>query len=63
MTNTLTKFAISRQREYLADSSAALITRYPEGMISALKKLEYACKIHSGPFSFKYFSQISIFPP
>ncbi len=36
----LTKFAISRQREYLADSSAALMTRYPEGMISALKKLE-----------------------
>ena len=32
--------AISRQREYLADSSAALITRYPEGMVSALRKLE-----------------------
>jgi len=36
----LTQAAISRQREYLADSSAALITRYPEGMIAALRKLE-----------------------
>jgi heat shock protein HtpX len=37
---TLAQLAVSRQREYLADSSAALITRYPEGMISALRKLE-----------------------
>ena len=37
---TITKLAVSRQREYLADSSSALMTRYPEGMISALKKLE-----------------------
>jgi heat shock protein HtpX len=36
----LAQAAISRQREYLADSSAALITRYPEGMIAALQKLE-----------------------
>ena len=36
---TLTRLAVSRQREYLADSSSALMTRYPEGMISALKKL------------------------
>ncbi len=36
----LAQMAISREREYLADSSAALLTRYPEGMISALKKLE-----------------------
>jgi len=36
----LTKAAVSRQREYLADSSSALITRYPEGMVSALKKLQ-----------------------
>lgn len=34
------QMAVSREREYLADSSAALITRYPEGMISALKKLQ-----------------------
>jgi heat shock protein HtpX len=37
---TLAQLAVSRQREYLADSSAVLMTRYPEGMISALKKLE-----------------------
>lgn len=36
----LAQMAVSRQREYLADSSAAMLTRYPEGMISALKKLE-----------------------
>jgi heat shock protein HtpX len=36
----IAQMAVSRQREYLADSSAVLITRYPEGMISALKKLE-----------------------
>ena len=35
----LAQMAISRQREYLADSSAAMLTKYPEGMISALKKL------------------------
>jgi len=32
-------FAISRRREYLADASAALYTRYPEGLASALEKL------------------------
>ncbi len=32
-------FAISRKREYLADSSSALYTRYPEGLASALEKL------------------------
>ena len=34
------QMAVSRQREYLADASAVKITRYPEGMISALKKLQ-----------------------
>jgi heat shock protein HtpX len=33
-------FAISRRREYLADASSALYTRYPEGLASALEKLE-----------------------
>jgi len=33
------QMAISRRREFLADISAVEITRYPEGMISALKKL------------------------
>ena len=36
---SIAQLAISRQREFLADASAVNITRYPEGMISALKKL------------------------
>ena len=37
---SLAQMAVSRQREYLADASAVNITRYPEGMIDALKKLQ-----------------------
>jgi heat shock protein HtpX len=36
---TLIQLAISRRREYLADASGALLTRYPEGLESALQKL------------------------
>ncbi len=36
----IAQMAVSREREYLADASAVNITRYPEGMISALKKLQ-----------------------
>lgn len=36
---TLIQLAISRQREYLADATSALTTRYPEGLISALSKI------------------------
>jgi heat shock protein HtpX len=35
----LIQFAISRQREYLADASGSLLTRDPEGLASALAKL------------------------
>jgi len=35
----LLKFAISRQREYLADATAANFTGYPEGLASALEKI------------------------
>ncbi|MEO7364530.1 MAG: M48 family metalloprotease [Candidatus Saccharimonadales bacterium] len=36
---TMIQLAISRQREYLADATGALTTRYPEGLASALEKI------------------------
>lgn len=35
----LMKMAISRKREFLADATGALLTRYPEGLASALEKI------------------------
>jgi heat shock protein HtpX len=37
---SLLQLAISRRREYLADATGALTTRYPEGLASALEKIE-----------------------
>lgn len=36
---TLIQLAVSRKREFLADATAALTTRYPEGLASALEKI------------------------
>jgi heat shock protein HtpX len=37
---TMIELAVSRRREYLADATGALTTRYPEGLINALQKIE-----------------------
>jgi heat shock protein HtpX len=37
---TLIQLAVTRRREYLADATGALTTRYPQGLIGALEKIE-----------------------
>lgn len=36
---TIIKLAVSRKREFLADATGVLLTRYPEGLVSALEKI------------------------
>ena len=53
----LAQMAVSREREYLADASAVNITRYPEGMIAALKKLQ----AHSMPTRSQNFAASALY--
>lgn len=45
---TLIRLAISRKREFLADSTAVLLTRNPQGLIDALQKISgYPTQVHT----------------
>lgn len=53
----LIQLAISRRREYLADASGALLTRYPEGLASALQKIS----AHNVPMQHKSHATAHLF--
>lgn len=71
----LIKLAISRKREYMADASGALLTRYPQGLADALRKISQAEPMKSAdessaplyisnPFGKKFISNLfSTHPP
>lgn len=48
---TLIQLAISRKREFLADASGVLMTRNPNGLISALEKISTFSKVETASFS------------
>lgn len=54
------KLAISRRREFLADASSVMLTRYPEAMISALEKISQAPQIAGHN---EAIAHLFIFPP
>lgn len=58
---TLIQLAVSRRREYLADASAAYITRFPEGLARALEKLSADRK--TGTFANNATSHLFIINP
>jgi len=53
----LIQFSISRRREYLADASGALLTRYPQGLANALRKIS----LQSQPMSHANHSTAHLF--
>lgn len=70
----LIKFAISREREYLADANGAKLTRYPEGLASALEKIKGHANVStatkataslfiSNPFENKFTGLFATHPP
>jgi len=53
-------FSISRKREYLADATSARLTRYPEGLASALEKIGAAtARLSSAPSSIAPFYTVN----
>ena len=56
---TLIRLAISRKREFLADATGALLTRYPEGLARALEKISqdpHPLKVANNSYAHLYFA-------